>query len=430
MTGLAGRRTALKALMGAGAVAATGRVSASQEGRESRREVYVTERGVRADGATPVADALQGILYELAESGGGVAVFPVGRYLLEKTLLVPSGVHIVGHGAGTVLAGSRPAGEEGRALLANDGIATAGGYDGAHDFSVSHLALDTPMTNGIVLVHARNACFSHIYGVDAYHHHFDIAGSQNVITENLFLTGRSGTAPYQIDGTPYNNHIWDGRANVEPFHDDTPNDGIFLVNSVIRPTNRPNHGIHLHRQGGRNIFIDNVIVERVENGIYRDPGCGREDLFIRNVVVRDVSKRAVNFRATDSPDRRVTLDNLSVAGCEDPVAVEYRGCRDLTMRNVNVEARGDAGHITLADIETASLADIRVEGDGPGAGIALERCRHVFVSRLATRNTAGALRLESCTGVQYSGIMAVGPDGDPLDAQIVGTGCLTPWQAS
>ncbi len=413
-------------MIGAGALASLGGV-----GRLYADAGETAPAGlIPGDGKTPVAGPLQSWLYRLAQRGGGIAVLPPGRYLLEKTLLLPSRVHLVGHGAGTILTGHRPAGVNGYALVANDGIVTARGYDGARFFSMQNLAIDSPRTNGIVLVHASDGYFSHIYGLDAYHHHFDIAGSRNIVTENLFLTGRSGTAPYQVDGSPYNNNIWDGETNVAPIRDDTPNDGILLSDSVIRPTNRPDHGFHLHRRGGRNIFVDNVVIENVENGVYRDRNCSREDVFFSNMAIRNVSQRAVRFEPSGQNDQRITFDNMTVSGCADPVAFEYRAGEELTLNNVKVESESTGGQVLIGKVAGGSLSGLVCRGEGTGPAIRLLRCRNLFLSRISVRAFPIALELEDCANVQYSGLMASDKDGNPVSPEISGRGFLTTWASS
>jgi len=431
MSGILSRRTALKTLMAGSAMAAfpvAGGLYGQQKEAGMPEVTKLTD--IPGDGKTHIADPLQTYLNQLAAKGGGVAVLPIGRYILEKTLLIPSRVHLIGEGAGTILTGYRPDGINGLALLSNDGIVTKRGYDGAHDFSVQNLTIDSPRTNGIVLVHASNAYFSHIYGVDAHHHHFDIAGSRNVITENIFLTGRSGTAPYQIDGNPFNNNIWNGKERVRPIRDNTINDGIFLSDSVIRPTNRPNHGIHLHRRGGKNIFVDNVVVENVENGIYRDRNCSREDVIFTNVVIRNVSNRGVNFRRSETRDQRVAFQNVSVVESECPIGFEYHACEDLTMQNVKVLATANADAFALVDIEGGSGAELLSRGESGETAVKLRDSRNIFLTRISARNFPVTLRLESCTNIQCSGFMATDSEGNPVTPEISGTECLAKWQSS
>ena len=392
----------------------------------------VKEHGVRGDGETHEADRLQELLNGLAEQGGGIAVFPPGRYILEKTLRIPSGVHVIGHGVSTVFEGYRPDGVDGYALIANDGIVTAEGYDGASDFSLRDVALDSPRTNGIVLVHARNGYFANIHGLDAYHHHFDIAGSKNIVVENVFLTGRSGTAPFQIDGSPFYNNTWDGETNVQPIQDGTPNDGIFLSNSVIHPANRPNHGIHFHRDHGQNIFIDNVLIEHLENGIFRDGNTHRKNVFINNVVIRNVTNRGVNFRPTDTPDERVSMTNVIIEDVSGPGLVEYHGCRDLTLRNVKAQADPEAGaeRIVLDDVALAAVDGAHVNGAGAGSALWLRDCRNVTVSNLTAQHVSRSLRLEDCANIRYSGIAELDEHGQPREAAIEGAEYLAPWNHS
>ena len=343
--------------------------------------------------------------------------FPPGRYLLEKTLLIPSKVHIVGFGPSTVFEGARPEDVSGFALIANAGITTERGHDGAKDFSLRNVAIDSPRTNGIVLVHARNAYFANIYGLNSYHHHFDIAGSKNVVCENLFLTGRSGTAPFQIDGSPFYNNTWDGESNVQPIQDGTPNDGIFLSQSVIRPVNRPNHGIHLHRDGGRNIFIDNVLIEHVNNGIYRDADTHRTDVHFSNLVIRDVGNRGIDFAETGNPDRRISFADLVIQNVHGAGFIRYNGCRDLSLRGVKAEAGEETGsqRVVLRNVEGGLVDDVQIDGAGSGSAVWLTGCANVHILNIIARHISRALRLEECGNIRYAGISELREDGTPLD---------------
>ncbi len=431
------RRSFLKGLVAAsGTVATVGAVSRSAQasslamGSAPGRGycINVREAGVKGDGVTHEADLLQQVLDYVAAQGGGVVRFPVGRYILEKTLLIPSGVHLIGEGRSTIFTGYRPEGIRGRALIANRGITTHGGYDGAHDFSIQHVALDTPLTNGIVLVHARNVYFSNIYGLDAHHHHFDIAGSKNVVSENIFLTGRSGTAPFQVDGVPYNNNIWDGTQPVPPYSDETPNDGIFLSNSIIHPTNRPRSGYHLHRDGGQNIFVDNVIIEHVRDGIHRDPNTHRKDVFINNVVIKDV-RSGIKFDRTDKPDERISINNVVIQdGGEGPL-VRYHGCKGLTLQNISVlgeSVSSDTAPLQMRSIERLAMDDVQVLGSG-GPAISLEDCAQAFVSRIVAENASPVLDLDGCKGIRHSGLCAIDSDGNEKEVLVNGAGQTSPW---
>ena len=434
------RRTLLKGMMAGGSFTAGGlfttlgmpQQAAYAQSLGGAQTLCVRQAGACGDGQTHDAEVLQRILNDLSSKGGGVAEFPPGRYILEKTLFIPTGVHIIGHGPSTVLEGFRPDDVNGFALIANQGIVSEKGYDGASNFSVRNIAIDSPRTNGIVLVHARNGYFSHIYGLDVYHHHFDIAGSKNIITENIYLTGRSGTAPFQIDGSPFNNNIWDGKTNIVPIRDETENDGIFLSRAVIHPTNRPNHGIHLHRDGGRNIFIDSVLIEHVENGVFRDRNTHRTDLFFNNVVIKDVAGHGINFRNTDKPDQRVYLNNIAIHDVHGDGLVQYHGCRDMTIANVKAVADDQTGpqRLALHDVHRCTLDNLYVYGNGTGCAVMMKDCRHMLIGKTIAQSVHQSLCLEDCAGIQYSGLCEIAEDGSTVEPNIRGRECLAHWSQS
>lgn len=434
------RRSLFKGMLAGGSLAAGGMCAgfgiptqtAHAQSLSGAQTICVRQAGARGDGQTHDAEVLQRILNDLSSKGGGIADFPPGRYVLEKTLLIPSGVHIIGHGPSTILEGFRPNDINGYALIANQGIVTKKGYEGASDFSLRNIAIDSPRTNGIVLVHARNGYFTHIYGVDAHHHHFDIAGSKNIIAENIYLTGRSGTAPFQIDGSPYYNNIWDGQTNIAPIRDETENDGIFLSRAVIHPTNRPNHGIHLHRDGGRNIFIDSVLIEHVENGVFRDRNTHRTDMFLSNIVIKDVAGHGINFRNTDKPDQRVSLNNIVIQDVHGEGLLEYHGCQDLTIGNVKAIAGGQTGAQRLAfhDVHRCTLDALYVYGNGSGCAILLRDCEHVFIAKTIAQSVHHSLCLEDCAGIRYSGLCELAQDGSTVEPRVSGRECLAHWSQS
>src|SRR5699024_8102943 len=100
-----------------------------------------------------------------------------------------SNCHLVGAGENSILKGYRPEGHKGDALIANDGI-DANGYDGARNWSIRGFGIDSPDTNGIVVIHADNVTISDIYGKNIYHHYIDISG-RNVTCQDLDLGGNS-----------------------------------------------------------------------------------------------------------------------------------------------------------------------------------------------------------------------------------------------
>lgn len=136
----------------------------------------------------------------------------------------------------------------GDALISNKGQQESG-YEGASDWSLSHVAIDSPKTNGIVITHAARVCLGWIHGIEVVDHFVDNVGC-DVLCENLFLTGRSGASSFQIDSLAGAQTIWDGRRAVEPNYDGTqargPTDSIGAPSRERSPTTSarilPHHG--------------------------------------------------------------------------------------------------------------------------------------------------------------------------------------------
>ena len=316
------------------------------------------------DGIVHESEDIQEFLDSIGTEGGGYAYFPPGVYTLEKTVFIPSNVHIIGCGRETVLQGWRPTGTNGFALISNKGINTAPGYTGAENFSMQNLTIDTPRTNGITLVHCQNAYFGNIWGMDAFHHHFDIAGCRNLFFENIWMVGRSGTSPFQIDGYTaggyFNNNTWNGSTNVAPFHDLTENDGIHLSNSVIHTTNRVDFSVHFHRNGGKNIFIDNVQIANATRAFYTDPDCQRENVHISNIFIDNVD---TVFQHNNSSNVRKGwfISNLRATNVSNGITIE--DTEDFSVNNISIPDSNLTNGVIVKNSANGHLSAIRIDAN-------------------------------------------------------------------
>lgn len=339
--------------------------------------ISVADFGAVGDGKTPCADAFQAALDAAEARGGGVVLAPAGTYLLEKTPLIGSRVHLQGAGAATVLRGARPEGVQGAALISNKGQ-QAPGFEGAHDWSIAHLAIDSPDTNGIVVTHAERVELHHIYGIQAYHHFIDIVG-RDVHCHNLFLTGRSGTSAFQIDSVASAQTIWDGSEAVAPLRDATEAENIILRDSIITAVaghegEGPQHRSSIHFHGGqsRGFLFSNLILGGAETGFYQDPNTHYDDIQISNVRSSNPG-RAVWFQPGKGGQKGLMIRGLQHRsaledGCR---SIEIHGRDGAILRDCQLEAAGHADvAIELAGCQRVQIVGIQARAQG-GVGIRL-----------------------------------------------------------
>lgn len=309
---------------------------------------------------------MQAAIDRLEAKGGGLLVLGVGTFHLSASPLIASGVHIMGQGRGTILKGYRP-GPKGHALIYNKGYDKPG-YEGASNFGISHVTIDSPDSNGITFVHGKNILVSHIYGLDAYHHFIDIGACKNVVCHDLFLTGESGTAPFQIDALPTSGSAsrgWNGTTTINPLTDNTGCDTFYLDRAVITATVRDasqSWSIHFHKIRGRNIFISNVTVGNTDVGIYQDAGTYWDNIRIDNVhgynLERGVWLRSNNEQTGLSITNSV-FENLSGN------AVEINRRSDITLHNLRLSGNGGTG-IVLNNVNGAQIGQSVIRGFNTG----------------------------------------------------------------
>ncbi len=381
------RRELLRATLPVMAVAASAPAWASARHETSLQRCVVTDFGARGDGRTPCAVPFQQAIDTMEAAGGGTVDVPAGTYLLERTPLIGSRVHLRGAGAGTILRGARTGGHQGAALISNKGQQAAG-YEGAHDWSISHLAIDSPDTNGIVVTHARRVYLAFIHGIDVHHHFVDIAGRE-VLCEHLLLTGRSGTSTFQIDSLHGAQTIWDGERAVSPRLDGTEARDVILRSSIITATagrrgSRPRHDVSIHFHGsesGSMVFSD-LILGGATTGFYQDGDTRYDDLLIDNVRSSNPG-HAVLLNSGRDDQRDIMIRGL-IHAPERPVDDEtpYRGLAIHGRDGVILDAlhlRGDHYASTdyavkVAATSHATLSHILASGNA-GRGFVLQPSR-------------------------------------------------------
>lgn len=277
----------------------------------------VEAHGIEGNGSEEVGQAVHELLETVAQAGGGIVFFPPGRYLLDRTPLIGDDTIIMGAGRGTVFEGPRPADEKGRALLSNRGYDGAA-YNGASNWGVCNVRIDSPDSNGILPVHAENVRLENIYGDEIYYHHLDIVSSKNVTVDGYWAT-RGGTghsdAPIQFDnqnpGTTAN-AVWGGESTLLAEDDDTPARNCTLKNFEIDPGNSPEYGVHIHRDGAESITIkDGQITGCQHAAIRADTGDRISDLRIENVSCLE-NARGISLGQIESGRRGLQIHNVTI----------------------------------------------------------------------------------------------------------------------
>src|SRR3954469_17136577 len=84
-------------------------------------------------------------------AGGGTVTLGPGTFTLSRTLLIGSGVRLLGSGYDTILTADHR--EDAYATVLNKGYDKKG-YGGARDIEIGNLQVLSPKSNGIVLAHA------------------------------------------------------------------------------------------------------------------------------------------------------------------------------------------------------------------------------------------------------------------------------------
>ena len=284
----------------------------------------VEAHGIEGDGETEVGAAVHELLDDVAADGGGIVYFPPGRYLFDRTPLVGDDTHLVGAGRSTVFEGVRPDGRRG-ALLSNTGY-DATGYEGASNWSVRDVRIDSPESNGIMPAHAANVRLENLHGDRIYYHHIDVVSSTNVVVDGYWASrgGEGGSdAPMQFDaqasGTT-SNGVWDGTSMALVRDDDTPTRRCRLTNFEIDPENDPSYGVHLHRGPHESVTIADGYIDGCRfTAIRADPENSVTDLTIDRVSCHE-NARGITLGHVESGRRGLTISNVTIRTNDEEVA--------------------------------------------------------------------------------------------------------------
>lgn len=393
----------------------------------------VEAHGIEGDGTTEVGHAVHDLLDTVDRAGGGIVYFPPGRYLLERTPLVGDETILMGAGRSTVFEGPRPSGDEGRALLSNKGYdATA--YDGASNWGVCNVRIDSPDSTGIMPAHAENVRLENIYGDAVYYHHIDIVSSKNVVVDGYWATrGGEGDAdaPVQFDsqnpGTTANT-VWDGRSYTLVTDDDTPTRNCTLKNFEIDPENGPEYGVHIHRDGNESISIrDGYISSCLYSAIRSDPDESIADLTIDGVSCIE-NARGISLGHVESGRRELTISDTTIrtddGGLAGGSGLYASGFDGAAISNVIVDGEF-TNAIVFDDMNDLKMSNITAKGAKDQAF----RFRENVDVTLTTAHAAdcGSAGIYSGTGsrVAYGGVTF-----DNVGSQVVVDGELRDWVTS
>ncbi len=384
-----------------------------QSGNTEKSFYNVCTYGAIGDGVTPSADAFQKAIDAAESQGGGIVFIPPGQFILEKTPLIGSKIHLRGSGRSTVLIGERTADFRGAALISNKGQ-QANVYEGAGDWSITDLAIDSPKTNGIVVTHSKNVYISHIYGIEAYHHFIDTAGL-NIICENLFLIGHSGKSTFQIDSLGNAQTIWDGNQAVSPNLDGTQTKNLILRNSIITATagtegSRPRHdtSIHFHGEVSEGMLFSDLILGGAENGIYMDDGLSYSNIQMTNVTSYNPG-RAIWFEPSTIRQERISIKGLihqpavKSNKLDGYRAISIYGSDQLSLNDIQLKAPNGFNCLEAVELDTCTKVNIT----GLNAEAEFGTCVLIRDQRGTENTQSRHIQISGCmldgfeTGIEY-----------------------------
>lgn len=393
----------------------------------------VETHGIEGNGTTEVGQAVHELLETVDRAGGGIVYFPPGRYLLERTPLVGDDTILNGAGRSTVLEGPRPAGDEGRALLSNKGYDETG-YDGASNWGVRNVRIDSPASNGILPAHAENVRLENIYGDAIYFHHIDVVSSKNVVIDGFWATrggaGDSG-APVQFDnqnsGTTANG-VRDGTGYATAADDDTPTTNCTLTNFEIDPKNGPEYGVHIHRDGNESIAITDGYVTGCQHSAIRgDTGGLITDLRIDGVSCIE-NARGISFGQIESGRRELTIDNVTIrtddSGLASGSGLYASGFDGAEISNVTVDG-AFTNAIVFDDMDDLKMSNITATGADDQAFRFRENVDVTLTTARAANCDRAAIYSGPGSSVAYGGVTF-----DDVGSRVVADGEIREWSTS
>jgi hypothetical protein len=402
--------------------------------RSERTPVWNVEaHGIRGDGEREVGGAVHELLGEVAAAGGGIVYFPPGRYRFERTPLIGCRTVIEGAGHSTVFEGVRPGGEKGRALLSNRGFDRPG-YEGASNWAIRNLRIDSPETDGIMPAHAANVRFENIHGGRIYYHHLDIVSSKHVTIDGFRATkggiDDDSDASVQFDnqnsGTEVNG-IWDGRRDIAAEADATAVRNCTLTDFEIHPDNGPRYGVHIHRDGAESITITEGRISGCQHSAIRaDTGEKVADLTIDGVSCLE-NVRGVSLGEIESGRTGLKLNNVTIRTTDDDLAGGsglYAGGFDgAEISNVSVDG-AFVDSIHFDDMDDLKLSNVTARGGEENAFSFGDNVDATLTTARATDCETG-IEVQPTSSLAYGGVTF-----ENVSEEIAVNGQLREWRRS
>lgn len=392
----------------------------------------VEDYGIDGDGTANVGQAVHDLLDMVDQEGGGTVYFPPGRYLFERTPLVGDDTLLMGAGRSTVFEGVRPDDVKGRALLSNKGY-DATGYDGASNWGVSNIRIDSPDSNGILPAHTENVRLENIYGDAIYYHHIDIVSSKNVVVDGYWATrgGEGGSdAPFQFDnqneGTTANG-IQDGEDYQFTADDDTPVKNCTLRNFEIDPENDPEYGVHIHRDGNKSIKIqDGYITGCQHSAIRGDTGSLMQNVRILRVSCID-NARGISIGHVETGRRELTISDVTIRTNDRDLAsgsgLYASGFTGGTISNTTVDGEF-TNTIIFDDMSDLKMSNVTARGAEDQAFRFRENVDVTLTNARAANSSVGIYSGNGST-VAYGGVTF-----ENVEENMVVDGELREWVSS
>lgn len=292
--------------------------------------VNVKNYGAKGDGTADDTSAIQNALNAL-DGTGGICYLPSGTFMISKTLIIPSCVHIMGTNNSTVIKPTSTfqtdmiSGTLGDHIsfnfMANKNFNVAGmvQYGSSYDIEISNIYFvfdDIRVSQG----EDKNCCIAfnnckRIIIRDCRFNNFgqhsvDLSGVQDGLVERTYSYG-GYWASIQVDiaagvyqGATDNNQI---------------SKNITIRDNYITGNRSPYGAIQIHKNGGDNVFIENNKIEEVLYGITTDDyflanwGIGQnKNIYINNNYINTSSIDAIGIAITkDCTEVKITNNRVS-----------------------------------------------------------------------------------------------------------------------